>query len=454
MTETALALNSYIRANLIKEKALKMAEQYPQAFKILPITQGSPEQQGTWGQYQFDGVMCIWINSTHPEAIKFYNSLLIEEREVAMSTDLTTNEKQNIQKFLEANSKIIQNVAPEYLTKARLGNIYFSAILKDPKLGRCTPASLLSAILNAAVLGLEVNTPTNEAYLLPIFNKKIQQHEVELRLDYKGMIKLSLNHPSVSRWDVRAVYEIERDNFDFMYGTNPYIHHKPYTGDKDKGPVIYGYAICFLKDGTYDFEVVDRKTAMEHKARSDAGGSEYSPWNKTIGGVKVDEGSMFAKTAVRILWKRVPKSAENSRAQELLKKVEVDENLNQNIFDADYKIITEEPKEIEKGIDKEPEPEKGKASEKEKETAPEKEKKKTAAKQATKTDVAQTKAPGQDKKLSPIMRQLDALKNQIPDILKKALGNLGIKEDAPVNDDIAKTIMAECRSIADQEAAA
>ncbi len=55
-----------------KEHLLERAAIFPQAFKVLPIVDGKPEEQGTWAAYQNDESTLIWVDTSHPEAQIFY----------------------------------------------------------------------------------------------------------------------------------------------------------------------------------------------------------------------------------------------------------------------------------------------------------------------------------------------------------------------------------------------
>ena len=61
-------------------RIVNLADQYPNAFKILPIAE-KPDEKGHWADYEFDGTVKIWANTTHPNAIKLYQEILFEKKE-------------------------------------------------------------------------------------------------------------------------------------------------------------------------------------------------------------------------------------------------------------------------------------------------------------------------------------------------------------------------------------
>lgn len=76
---------------------------------------------------------------------------------------------------------------PEVITPERFTRMALSALNTTPKLNECTPMSFLAALMNAAQLGLEPNTPLGQAFLIPYNNKG--KMECQFQLGYKGLMK-------------------------------------------------------------------------------------------------------------------------------------------------------------------------------------------------------------------------------------------------------------------------
>lgn len=70
------------------------------------------------------------------------------------------------------------------MTPERFMRMALSAINNTPKLAECTQISFLAALMNAAQLGLEPNTPLGQAYLIPYNNKGTM--ECQFQIGYKG----------------------------------------------------------------------------------------------------------------------------------------------------------------------------------------------------------------------------------------------------------------------------
>ena len=61
----------------------------------------------------------------------------------------------------------ISKALPSAITPERFTRMATTAVTMNPDLGACTPSSFIGAMLQAAALGLEPNTPLGQAYLIP-----------------------------------------------------------------------------------------------------------------------------------------------------------------------------------------------------------------------------------------------------------------------------------------------
>jgi recombination protein RecT len=55
-----------------------------------------------------------------------------------------------------------------------------TALSNNPKLQECTPQSFLGAMMQAAQLGVEPNTPLGQAYMIPYRNKGQMECQFQL----------------------------------------------------------------------------------------------------------------------------------------------------------------------------------------------------------------------------------------------------------------------------------
>lgn len=74
----------------------------------------------------------------------------------------------------------IKKALPEVITPERFTRMALSALNTTPKLNECTPMSFLAALMNAAQLGLEPNTPLGQAFLIPYNNKGEMECQFQL----------------------------------------------------------------------------------------------------------------------------------------------------------------------------------------------------------------------------------------------------------------------------------
>ena len=106
-----------------------------------------------------------------------------DKNEVKLTKDMT------IPDMVKAMMPEIKKALPTVLTPERFTRIALSALNNTPTLQQCTPISFLAALMNAAQLGLEPNTPLGQAYLIPYKNKG--KLECQFQIGYKGMIDLA-----------------------------------------------------------------------------------------------------------------------------------------------------------------------------------------------------------------------------------------------------------------------
>lgn len=237
----------------------------------------------------------------------------------------------SIADLIKAMEPEIKKALPEVITPERFTRMALSALNTTPKLRECTPMSFLAALMNAAQLGLEPNTPLGQAYLIPYNNKGVM--ECQFQIGYKGLIDLSYRNPQMQIISAQAVYE--NDVFEYELGLNPKLEHRPAL--EDRGEVHLFYGMFKLVNGGYGFEVMS-KTAMDAYAReySKAFDSSFSPWkNNYIG--------MAKKTVIKQALKYAPLKTDFRKAlsnDETIKK-ELSEDMSEihgeEIWEAEYR---------------------------------------------------------------------------------------------------------------------
>ena len=226
---------------------------------------------------------------------------------------------------------------PSVMTPERFTRMTLSALSANPQLMSCTPSSFLGAMMTAAQLGVEPNTPLGQAYLIPYKNKG--KDECQFQLGYKGLIDLAYRSGEISTISAHKV--CEGDVFEYELGLEPKLKHIP--AKEKRGKAIWYYAIFKTKDGGYGFEVMSREDIETHaKKTSQAYGSQYSPWAKWF-----DE--MAKKTVLKKCLKYAPLKSD------FVKAVTNDESIKNDISadmsdvrnDYEYDMSEDEYKDLE-----------------------------------------------------------------------------------------------------------
>ena len=75
--------------------------------------------------------------------------------------------KTTMQAYIRQMEGEIRKALPAVMTPERFTRIILSALSSNPSLAQTTPQSFLGAMMTAAQLGVEPNTPLGQAYLIP-----------------------------------------------------------------------------------------------------------------------------------------------------------------------------------------------------------------------------------------------------------------------------------------------
>lgn len=177
------------------------------------------------------------------------------------------------------------------ITPERLIRTVVISVERLPALLDCTRQSIINAAMSAAVLGLEVDGVTGQAYLIPFAG------QAQLVIGYKGYNTLAAR----SGYTINGEVVREGDDFEFALGTGGFIRHRPKLGGD--GRIIAAWAIATSLDrppiiGT----PLSVKDINAVKDRSPGAKKSSSPWNDPIIGYP----AMAAKTAKRRLARAMP----------------------------------------------------------------------------------------------------------------------------------------------------
>ena len=208
-----------------------------------------------------------------------------------------------------------------------------NAVRKNKDLLKCSPASLFGSIMYFAEIGLPFNTPEGFGYILPYKNNG--QTEATPIVGYRGLIEIAYRNPNLKSFRIQSVYE--NDEFDYQYGTEEYVKHKP--SFTKKGKLTCVYAIAKLKDTDPMFCVVTVEELNKIQKLSKSGSSSYSAYNNGTDVFNI----MQSKVAAKLLFKMLPKAQNETLATVL-------ENDNKFDYNKNYGIKTSlEPSEMNVG---------------------------------------------------------------------------------------------------------
>lgn len=215
-----------------------------------------------------------------------------------------------VKNFFEAQKGTLAAVLPKHVSPDRMLKIALGALRTTPKLMNCSVESLMGAVVHCSQLGLEPNTPLGHAYLIPFENRKRGVTEVQIVLGYKGLVDLARRSGQIVSISAHEV--CENDEFEFVYGLDEKLSHKPAM--KNRGDVVAFYAVAKLVGGGHAFEVMSaeqvnaiRDASQNYKFARDKG--------STVWGAHYVE--MGRKTVLRRLVKYLPVSIELAQAATL-----------------------------------------------------------------------------------------------------------------------------------------
>ncbi|MBU9403990.1 recombinase RecT [Burkholderia multivorans] len=223
----------------------------------------------------------------------------------------------SVKQFFESQKGTLAAVLPRHVSPDRMLKIALGALRTTPKLMECTVESLMGAVVQCSQLGLEPNTPLGHAYLIPFEKKKkvggewvTEKVETQIVIGYKGLIDLARRSGQVVSIAAHAVYE--HDHFDYAFGLDEKLEHKPAMSAR--GRVIAFYAVAKLVGGGHAFEVMSAEQVNEIRDAS----QNYKfarDKEKTVWGQHYEE--MGRKTVLRRLFKYLPVSIELASAAAL-----------------------------------------------------------------------------------------------------------------------------------------
>ena len=218
---------------------------------------------------------------------------------------------ENLRGWIVKYKRQITLALPKHVTPDRMARMALSALSQTRDMDKCTPSSFIGCVLQCSQLGLEPNTPLGHVYLIPRRNKNLPRdaRECTMIIGYQGYMELARRSGLVS--SIKGYVVRDGDDFRYSEGLEPELVHVPSDyGDRESRAITHAYAIARMKDAPAEFEVLSKAQIDARMARSETVGKSFSPW-------KSDYEAMAKKSAVRALWKWLPKSSEIAQAEAL-----------------------------------------------------------------------------------------------------------------------------------------
>lgn len=237
-------------------------------------------------------------------------AVMQEKRQQVLT--VATDRLNAVKAKLELGKGEIAKIAGKLVTPEELIRFTLNAILKNPKLLDCFDtregtASVFLSIITSRIM--DIPCDGIHGYLVPFNDNQKNAVICQFMPGYKGFVQLALRNPKVASINAAAVYE--HDEFEFEYGTQKFLRHKPVNGDR--GKVIWAYAIWENDQGRSDFRVLTHDDI--ERRRNVSKSKNKGPW--------VDwYAEMAAKTALLALAKVAPLGANVAVAAKIDDRIE------------------------------------------------------------------------------------------------------------------------------------
>ena len=198
----------------------------------------------------------------------------------------------------------INKVATRHLTAEKLMRLVTGEVKKTPALAKCSVASVMRCVMEAARLGLQPGGALGQFYIVPY------GAEATPIVGYRGLITLARRSGKIRRLEARVVYEA--DTFEVRFGTDPGLTHIP-SMKAERGDIVAAYMVVQMEGESIQVEVMTREDILAIRDRSRA--SKNGPW-------VTDFAEMCRKTVVRRGCKYLPMDTEE--AEPLARAMELD----------------------------------------------------------------------------------------------------------------------------------
>lgn len=193
-------------------------------------------------------------------------------RAAATGSATAKKEPQTFPQMLLAYKDQIAAALPKHITPDRMARIALTAFRTTRNLDKCEPRDVFAAIIMSSTLGLEIGIQ-GQAYLVPYKNNRTNKYVCQFIPGWKGLVDLAQRSGRSTVW-TGAVYK--GDEFEYAYGTQPEIHHKPGEGLDEPENMTHTYAVGWVKGAQYPIiEVWPVAKLLRHRDRYNKVGDDH-----------------------------------------------------------------------------------------------------------------------------------------------------------------------------------
>jgi recombination protein RecT len=229
----------------------------------------------------------------------------------SQATALVRVEESPVAIALNEQSQALLELLPDASAVTRFKRVVLQACAKNPDLLACTPDSVVTAVFEAAAMGLEPTGAAGGAHLVP-FNVKVSrgnepdrwEKRAQLIPDFRGVVAM-VTRPAkdgtpsdVLSIEARTVKE--GDEFAYTEGIAASLVHVPtLSASRSSKPTSHVYAIARMANGAEPkFDVMDHAEVERIRAKGKQK-KGINPWD-------TDWDEMAKKTVVKRLAKLLP----------------------------------------------------------------------------------------------------------------------------------------------------
>lgn len=222
-----------------------------------------------------------------------------EAAAAAGNGEVAKREPATLEQKIQAMESEFARAMPRGAEAAQLVRDGLTALRKVRDLAKCEHTSILGGLMVCAQLGLRPG-PMELVHLIPFWDSRHRVFKATVIIDYKGYVQLA--HRAGTNVIARSVHQ--GDEFDYAYGLDDKLVHKP--GPGEPGEATHYYAVAKWGNGQYAFLVWTRAQIEAHRDRYSKAWAKDG--QKSIWGTNFDDQAR--KTMVRQLRKWMPMSTE------------------------------------------------------------------------------------------------------------------------------------------------